>query len=847
MSGTIKTFRPNQEAIDNAGGYAASAGGSLAAVCSDQSDATWMSGDATGTVVLGFDQYNLAADERVLRVRPRLRCAMPFGTTTMWWTLGNFALGQWLGEERDDAHTIGGFTGAWRTAPPGDTEWDQAWLNQVQMRFRSNLTGGATVLVYEQSIEAEVVTRPTVNVSAPSGTNPGSTHRPTVVWTAVPNDGAAQKKYRVRVFNTAINPSPGFDDTSGRVYDSGAVSGTATTHKLATAIPNGEYVVLMRIAKDFNNTDWWSITSNVRDFTISDAPPVPTLVGPTGPIITGFPLLQAQLARSNFEAPYAVYAEWQTASDAGFAADVLSYVEDPAINADNGGLHWKTTQSTLPTGPPPLAPATWYLRARARDKGGGIGAWSDGVTFDVAYAGTVAPRFPTSGQYVPIGDPLLVWWDFTGWLPDDYPVWSQYVILDELDNVVFDTGKVELPGPYFTDWTPTVEGAYGWQARTWDEHNVATEWTPIVRFRAEQLGTVLFDAAVTPEPVVTPGPTVAWINSLVFGRTQVSYRLVVTDDADGSVRYDSGVVASAVETIDLPVDAVTSGHAYTFALTIVDSAGLPTVSPASMTRTVGFAPPAALDGLVSAAASHVPASALPGVFGIGSVEYAQMSWTGTDLGEFFDAYEIERDEAGEWVQIARLVDEALSFFADHEGLRSVAGVVSMYRVRVAHRFLGMSDWAEFDPVSVRCGNDTDVILVSNATPDLTCAYHDEGPYQFAVMDIAKTVRLQGRAKPIRFRAPDADGDTFTRKLIVAQHDSELVGDDAGRVVFGPLLARIRDTAAPYVALLDGYGHRWMCGLEFVAGDQNPALGSYLATVAFTEVASSPTPLQFSIA
>jgi hypothetical protein len=218
MTGTIHTVRSNQESINNAGGWAASAGGSLAAVTPDQNDGTWMSGINNGTVTLGFGSYTLQPNERCRACSFHARLSSPFGATTATWALGNFTAGQWSPNESYQVGAIGWFDGIARTAYADGTEWTQDHLDNIQAKMSSTTVGGTTVLVVEERVDIEVVTQPVVAITAPVGVNPGATRQPVVKWTSTMLDGYSQKKYWIRVYNLAQNPTPIWSSGYSRAF-----------------------------------------------------------------------------------------------------------------------------------------------------------------------------------------------------------------------------------------------------------------------------------------------------------------------------------------------------------------------------------------------------------------------------------------------------------------------------------------------------------------------------------------------------------------------------------------------------------------------------------------------------
>jgi len=858
MSGTIHTLIPNQLGIDNAGSYSphpSTGGATIATVTNDDSDATWMVGIGVGTVTLGFSSYALAPGERALRVRSRMRVAGPLLSPVVVQTrVGNFTDGAWAPTEVYPVAALGWITGPWHsTYPLGGVEWGQAQLDKVQTQVQSSLNGGSTVVVYEEKVDVEVLVAPTVVCTAPTGTNPGATHRPTIRWTPTIGDGYPQKGYRIKMWNTDVNPAPVWGDTRGLVADTNYVAGPPTSGIFPQSFPNGNYAVMVIVAKDFNGEYWWSAPSAAQTFTISDAPHVPTSVGPTGLILTGYPTLRALLARSAFNYSYPVAAEWQIAADPSFATITQDWIDRLF---DNGGVHYLDTTPALGASASALTPATWYLRCRARDQGGGVSAWSDPpVSFDVAYQATVTPITPAQDEYVQIGEAFLIGWDFIGFLPNDTMSAGQVVIEDMDGNVVYDSGKLATDTPIFAAELDAA-GDYQWQARSWDQNDVPSQFTTLVQFHAADLSatgwvtipgvnvTTAIDSITT--TLTDPTATFGWLLIPASGRTQASWEAIITDANTNEDIYDSGVITGAGDTFQIPPLVLVQGGQYVLTVHILDSAGL-NADPQIINIFTQFPPPDPITGLVSSVATFVPPSVVPGVFTLPTVEYVQLSWDSTGLGVEFSAYEVQRLDGQAWVTIALIGAESVPSAYDIECRRTPVGVTEQYRVRVVDVTLGPSAWSTFDPVIVHTPNETDLVLASNWTPDLTVAYQDEGPtYDFAVDAVAKRVRIEGRALPVMFKARAARGDTFSRVLIIAMPDPKmgalLTGEAGGRIVFAPLEARVDDTVAPYVALCDGYGKRWLCSVSFDKGTQTPNGGAYTASVTFTETDDEPPPL-----
>lgn len=843
MAGTIQVLRPNQEGLDNAGGYAATGGaGSLAAVTSDNSDATFMVGIHTGTVTLGYTSYTLAANERALRARVRFRAIGPsLGTQTVGvtWNFGNFTDGDWT---PDEAAFVGAgpanFTGAWHTAWPTGAELTQSLIDKIQARLRSTLFGGGTAVIFEEYIDLEVVKQPTVVLNAPTGTNPGATHRPTVSWTPTIGDGYAQKGYQFKVFNKALNPSPVFGNTLGLVYDSTVAGGTATSKVIPVTLGNGDYRVLLAVIKDFNGQNWFSPVAQI-DFTMADNPPVPTAIGPTGTIASGFPNLQAKAAKSGVAFASNVYVEWQVAQDAAFTTAASSFIE-PTSKANTGGVHFLQTTGT------PFAQTTWFVRARTHDLTGGLSAYSAAVSFAVAHVPTALPTGPLEGQYRPTGVQNFAW-EFVAWSPTETQTAFQVQVMDPAGVVFYDSGKVLSTNQFAT--TPiTVEQTAQWRVRVWDDSNVPSVYSDPITFQIAALPVVTFTNP-TSSPLTDPAPVVSWAVTSPVGRLQAGWRLVITNDDDaGATVFDSGGAFGGDTSVPIPAGTLTNATHYTFLLTIIDSSGVPGTATIFGELTQ-FPPPSAPTGPVSGLFTIPNQPALTGPLAIGTISGAALAWDGTALGTTFVEYEVARqdhnaDGTDSLNVIARIVDEAQSVYNDQECARAAGGLVNSYKVRVVDQIGGPSDWLDLPDVVVPADDACALVLCSNWSPTLTVAYADRPGYSFATDDAAgvKTARIYGAPMPVGFRAPGRIGDIFSRTLIVAAHDPSALGVNSGRVLYDALLARVRDTTSPYVCVTDGMGRRWFVLVSFGSGDYTKVTEGYAATVTFTEVSVLPVPV-----
>lgn len=145
----------------------------------------------------------------------------------------------------------------------------------IELAARS---AGADVRAYELFYDTTYVAKPTLNVTAPTGTVT-DTNTPTVTWTeTLDSDGGAQTKYEVKVFSAAQYGAGGFDpSTSTATYNSGILSGSSLSHAVASALANATYRAYVRVGQTVNGATHWS-DWDYEGFVINVTPPnAPTI------------------------------------------------------------------------------------------------------------------------------------------------------------------------------------------------------------------------------------------------------------------------------------------------------------------------------------------------------------------------------------------------------------------------------------------------------------------------------------------------------------------------------------------------------------------------------------------
>ena len=126
---------------------------------------------------------------------------------------------------------------------------------------------------YEAYVDTTYVAKPTVTVTAPTGTLTDS-NTPTVTWTeTLDSDGGAQTKYEVKIFSAAQYGAGGFNpSTSTATYNSGTLSGASLSHDVTTALANATYRAYVRVGQTVNSATHWS-DWDYEGFVVNTTPP----------------------------------------------------------------------------------------------------------------------------------------------------------------------------------------------------------------------------------------------------------------------------------------------------------------------------------------------------------------------------------------------------------------------------------------------------------------------------------------------------------------------------------------------------------------------------------------------
>jgi len=282
------TLRPNAN-WNNASAFTISGGsGSVHAALSDDSDSTYITRTSTtvpASYEAEFGTTTLGANEKVQFVN--LRARMTIGTS------GNVNLSLGVITDRNGravSYSVPYFkvntlalttvdTALKLTTAPNGQAWSQTLIDNLVVKFTDDaVTSGDRATLRELYIDVVTTARPTVTVTAPSGTVSDTTF-PSVTWTYADTDGDPQSAYEIKVFDSATYGAGTFSpDTSTPTVETGVVASTNDGQTLEADLADGTtYRAYVRVAQLLSGSNYFSDWA-YSEFSIDvDAPATPLI------------------------------------------------------------------------------------------------------------------------------------------------------------------------------------------------------------------------------------------------------------------------------------------------------------------------------------------------------------------------------------------------------------------------------------------------------------------------------------------------------------------------------------------------------------------------------------------
>jgi hypothetical protein len=288
------TLRPN--ANWNGDTLFTGTGGSDHAVLADDTDGTYLLRTSTtvpASYETEFGTTTLSADETITSINLRARISAVAATSLAQFSIGVITDRNGRSVSYGIPITKQGIVtattydlGIKLTSAPNGASWTQTLLDNLVVKFTDGATGSAVLppdptnrtTLYALYIDVETAPRPTVTVTAPTGTIT-DTSFPSVTWTPVFSDGSPQSAYEIKIFDAATYGGGTFSpDTSTPIIGTGIITSTNNGQTLEGDLANSTtYRAYVRVASLINGDNYFSAWA-FSQFDLSiNSPAIPTV------------------------------------------------------------------------------------------------------------------------------------------------------------------------------------------------------------------------------------------------------------------------------------------------------------------------------------------------------------------------------------------------------------------------------------------------------------------------------------------------------------------------------------------------------------------------------------------
>jgi hypothetical protein len=288
------TLRPN--ANWNGDTLFTGTGGSDFAVLADDTDTTFLLRTSTtvpASYETEFGTTTLSADETITSINLRARISAVAADSLAQFSIGVITdrngrtVSYGIPVSKQGIVTATTFDlGIKLTSAPNGASWTQTLLDNLVVKFTDGATGSVVLppdptnrtTLYALYIDVETAPRPTVTVTAPTGTVT-DTSFPSVTWTPVFSDGSPQSAYEIKIFDATTYGGASFSpDTSTPIIGTGIITSTNDGQTLEGDLANSTtYRAYVRVASLINGDNYFSDWA-YSEFTLSiDSPATPTV------------------------------------------------------------------------------------------------------------------------------------------------------------------------------------------------------------------------------------------------------------------------------------------------------------------------------------------------------------------------------------------------------------------------------------------------------------------------------------------------------------------------------------------------------------------------------------------
>jgi len=445
----------------------------------------------------------------------------------------------------------------------------------VQVFGSVHVTGANTVArFYEAYLDVTYFGIPTAP-TALAATGLTTSRRPTLTWTH--NDaatGGTQAGFQVKIFTLAQATVGGFNvDTSPNTVDSGVVTSTTSSWLSSGDLSNG--AAYRFFVRTYNGSGAVKTTAGAWSafsaFTMAIPVSVPTNVAPTTTQTTSRPTFNATVAA--MASSVKMIRTWELSTTSNFAATYASYAETTYETS-------KSLPFTPTYGAGRLPQGTWYLRCKATDEFGVVSALSTVVSFAITHPPTTANRLPGSGTSIAYlaNNTAIGTWQFQDPDPQDFQLKYEAELWKASAPGTVKTTGIVVSGSQTGTWTALdatwKDTELRWRVRVYDQDNVVGAYSIDQGFFLRDLPTVTLTSPTNGQVINTAQPTITWSFAASAGRTQVNYRVYVTDVNGQLVVADSGTVSGNATSYRLENPVVLVDKPYSVTLVVTDSSGL---------------------------------------------------------------------------------------------------------------------------------------------------------------------------------------------------------------------------------------------------------------------------------
>jgi hypothetical protein len=288
------TLRPN--ANWNGDTLFTGTGGSDFAVLADDTDTTYLLRTSTtvpASYEAEFGTTTLSADETITSINLRARISSLAADSLAQFSIGVITDRNGRTVSYGVPITKQGIVSATTydlgiklTSAPNGASWTQTLLDNLVVKFTDGATGSVVLppdptnrtYLYALYIDVETAPRPTVTVTAPSGTVT-DTSFPSVTWTPTFSDGSPQNAYEIKIYDSTTYGGASFSpDTTEATIETGIITSSNNGQTLEGDLANSTtYRAYVRVASLINGNNYFSAWA-YSQFSLSiDSPATPAV------------------------------------------------------------------------------------------------------------------------------------------------------------------------------------------------------------------------------------------------------------------------------------------------------------------------------------------------------------------------------------------------------------------------------------------------------------------------------------------------------------------------------------------------------------------------------------------